>query len=466
MHPGPMNRGVEIAAEVADLPRSVVIDQVRNGVAVRMAVPVRRCSGSGPVARSDPEGARVTWQVHRHPGRPGRRRHRRAPGRRASSRTARIAGGGRRASTGRRRSSTPAAAWWRRAWSTSTPTCASRARRRPRRSRPAPRAAALGGFTVRGGHAQHRPGHRLRRRGPRGAGAGPRRAAATSARRRAITVGRAGEQLAPMAELADAGRAALHRRRHRRAGRPADAPGHGVRRGPRASRWPSTARTTALAAGGHMHEGDVVVPPRHPRPARRGRGADGRSRHRPGPAHRRPGPLPAPVDRRSVALVRGGQGRGPGRSPPRPRPTTSRSPTSAAPSYDPVFKVNPPLRTDDDVAAVRAGLADGTIDCIATDHAPHAPETKEQPFDQAPPGMLGLETALALALTQLDLPIAEVLALLSWRPAAIAGVERRPRRPDRGRPARQPVRRRPGRRRGRSTRRRWPAAAATPPTRA
>jgi dihydroorotase len=91
--------------------------------------------------------------------------------------------------------------------------------------------------------------------------------------------------------------------------------------------------------------------------------------------------------------------------------------------YDPVFKVNPPLRTDDDVAAVRAGLAAGTIDCIATDHAPHAPETKEQPFDQAPPGMLGLETALALALTNLDMPIADVLALMSWRPAAIIGVD-------------------------------------------
>lgn len=91
-------------------------------------------------------------------------------------------------------------------------------------------------------------------------------------------------------------------------------------------------------------------------------------------------------------------------------------------SYDPVFKVNPPLRTDDDVAAVRRGLADGTVDCIATDHAPHAPETKEQPFDQAPPGMLGLETALALALTHLDLPIADVLALLSWRPAAVLRV--------------------------------------------
>ncbi len=105
-------------------------------------------------------------------------------------------------------------------------------------------------------------------------------------------------------------------------------------------------------------------------------------------------------------------------------------------SYDPVFKVNPPLRTEDDVAAVRAGLADGVIDCIATDHAPHPPEAKEQPFDQAPPGMLGLETALALALTHLDLPMADLLALLSWRPAALLGVSDRHGGPiEAGRPA-------------------------------
>jgi dihydroorotase len=88
--------------------------------------------------------------------------------------------------------------------------------------------------------------------------------------------------------------------------------------------------------------------------------------------------------------------------------------------YDPVFKVNPPLRTAADVAAVKAGLADGAVDAIATDHAPHAQEAKEQPFDEAPPGMLGLETALALAITELDLDLAVILSLLSWRPAAIA----------------------------------------------
>ena len=91
-------------------------------------------------------------------------------------------------------------------------------------------------------------------------------------------------------------------------------------------------------------------------------------------------------------------------------------------TFDPVFKVHPPLRTSEDVAAVRAGLADGTIDAIATDHAPHTPETKDLPFDQAPPGMLGLETALALALTELDLPVERVFDLMSWTPARIAGL--------------------------------------------
>jgi dihydroorotase len=93
-------------------------------------------------------------------------------------------------------------------------------------------------------------------------------------------------------------------------------------------------------------------------------------------------------------------------------------------AYDPVFKVNPPLRGAADVAAVRAGLARGVIDAIATDHAPHTQEAKEAPFDQAPPGMIGLETALAIALSELgeQLPLAEILGLLSWRPARIAGL--------------------------------------------
>ena len=123
----------------------------------------------------------------------------------------------------------------------------------------------------------------------------------------------------------------------------------------------------------------------------------------------------------SVAMVRGAKAAG--------LPVTAEATThhfiltdAACASYDPVFKVHPPLRTDVDVLAIREGLADGTIDAIATDHAPHAPHTKEMPFDQAPAGMLGLETAFSLALGDSGLDLPEVLALLSWRPAAIAGV--------------------------------------------
>ena len=97
---------------------------------------------------------------------------------------------------------------------------------------------------------------------------------------------------------------------------------------------------------------------------------------------------------------------------------------ACAAGYDPVFKVNPPLRPQSDVDAVKSALADGTIDAIATDHAPHAPETKDLPFDQAPPGVIGLQTALALAITELGLPLSRILALLSWQPAAIAGLDR------------------------------------------
>ncbi len=95
--------------------------------------------------------------------------------------------------------------------------------------------------------------------------------------------------------------------------------------------------------------------------------------------------------------------------------------------FDPVFKMNPPLRPESDVAAIVAGLADGTIDAIATDHAPHSPETKELPFEEAPPGMLGVETALAVAITRLVetgiMSLADVLAAMSWRPARIAGLD-------------------------------------------
>jgi dihydroorotase len=94
-------------------------------------------------------------------------------------------------------------------------------------------------------------------------------------------------------------------------------------------------------------------------------------------------------------------------------------------SYDTVFKVNPPLRAAADMAALRQGVRDGTIDAVATDHAPHPPEAKQVAFGDAAPGMLGLETALAVVLGELGglgMTVEEVLALMSWQPAAIAGL--------------------------------------------
>ncbi|MGI8879766.1 MAG: dihydroorotase [Jatrophihabitans sp.] len=84
-----------------------------------------------------------------------------------------------------------------------------------------------------------------------------------------------------------------------------------------------------------------------------------------------------------------------------------------AESYDPVFKVNPPLRTDADVDALRAGLADGTIDCVATDHAPHSIEDKETEWGVASPGMLGLQTALSVVIETM-----QSTGALDWRGVA------------------------------------------------
>ena len=86
-------------------------------------------------------------------------------------------------------------------------------------------------------------------------------------------------------------------------------------------------------------------------------------------------------------------------------------------------KMNPPLRSAADVEALRAGLADGTVDAIATDHAPHAPALKARPFPDAPFGIIGLETALPLAMMQLvetgRISLSHLIALLSSQPARI-----------------------------------------------
>ena len=250
----------------------------------------------------------------------------------------------------------------------------------------------------------------------------------------AITVGRAGERLTPMAEMAELGvrlftddgtgvqDARLMRRALEYAG------GIGVT-------LAQHCEDAALASGGHMHEGEWssrLGMPGQPAEAEelmvmrdialsRLTGARVHLQHL--------------STAGSVAMVRAARAEGLAVTAEATPHHFTLTDASCA-GFDPVFKVNPPLRTDADVAAVKAGLADGTLDAIATDHAPHAPHLKEQPFDQAPPGMLGLETALALALTELDLSLDEIIGLLSWRPAAIAGIaDRHGGRIEPGRPA-------------------------------
>ena len=236
----------------------------------------------------------------------------------------------------------------------------------------------------------------------------------------AITVGRAGAQLAPMAEMAalgvrlftDDGTGVQDGRLMRRALEYASALGVTLAQ---------HCEDATLAAGGQMHEGEwssrLGIP---------GQPAEAESVmvERDIALCRLTG---APVHflhlstARAIDAVRRAKAEGlPVTAEAAPHHFTLTD--AAIAGYDTVFKVNPPLRPAADVAAVRQGLADGTIDAIATDHAPHTQEAKEQPFDEAPPGMLGLETALALALTELDLPTPQVLALLSWQPAAIAGL--------------------------------------------
>ena len=95
--------------------------------------------------------------------------------------------------------------------------------------------------------------------------------------------------------------------------------------------------------------------------------------------------------------------------------------------YDAVYKMNPPLRTAEDVAAVVAGVADGTIDCLATDHAPHRPEEKHVEFQEAAFGITSLECALGLYVKALVTPghisWMKLIDLMSTRPAQIAGLE-------------------------------------------
>jgi dihydroorotase len=109
----------------------------------------------------------------------------------------------------------------------------------------------------------------------------------------------------------------------------------------------------------------------------------------------------------------------------------------AAEGYDPVYKVNPPLRTAADVAALRAGLVEGVIDMVATDHAPHAVQDKECEWAYARPGMLGLETALSIVVDAVlpELGWDGIADRMSRAPARVAGLAEHGHDPARGVPA-------------------------------
>jgi dihydroorotase len=96
-------------------------------------------------------------------------------------------------------------------------------------------------------------------------------------------------------------------------------------------------------------------------------------------------------------------------------------------TYDPNVKMNPPLRTKTDVDAILEGLKDGTIDCIASDHAPHSLEEKEMEFEYAPNGIIGLETEVGLAFTELYhkkvLTIEQMIEKLSINPRKILNIQ-------------------------------------------
>lgn len=238
----------------------------------------------------------------------------------------------------------------------------------------------------------------------------------------AITVGRAGEQLAPMAEMADLGvrlftddgtgvqdDLLMRRAMEYAVGLPHDVV------------LAQHCENAALAAGGHMHEGEwssrlgIAGQPYEAEEAMVARdialarltGARIHMQHM--------------STAGSVALIAAARASGLAVSA-EATPHHLLLTHAECAGFDPIFKVNPPLRTEADVLAVRRGVVDATLDVIATDHAPHTQDAKDEPFDQAPPGMLGLEFALGVALAVLDLPIQEVLARLSWRPAAVAGL--------------------------------------------
>ena len=157
----------------------------------------------------------------------------------------------------------------------------------------------------------------------------------------------------------------------------------------------------ALSGDGVMHEGAVVGAAGHGRdPVDLGVDV-GRPRRSDRPLRGRARALPAPRLRGVGRGARGGQGRPGARVSGEVRPHHLTLTDELVRTLDSRFKMNPPLRTETDRQALVEGLRRGTIECVATDHAPHARHEKEMPFEQAPMGTTGLETAFVALYTEL-----------------------------------------------------------------
>ena len=411
MHPGPVNRGVELSAEVIDSPQAVIGQQVEAGVVVRMAVLYELLDRARRAAARPRQPPRClpNFMLDHRPIIPAdvlikgahvldpRTGHRRAARRphRATARSPR-----------------------------SAPTCASTARSSTATGRhlfpgfvdphvhlrvpgqehkedleTGTRSAAAGGFVAIVAHAEHEPDRRLRPDPALPARAGPprrphprrlpRQHHRRPRRRVADRDGRA----------ARVRRARLHRRRQARPPRRHPAQGAAVPEARAAGSSPCTRRTRRSPASGVMHEGEVSARlglagiPSISESTLIARDA-AIARYEDGRIH-----IQHLSARESVEAIAEAKARG-------VQITCEASPhhltltdEALLEKLDTRLKMNPPLRTEDDRQALIEGLKDGTIDCIATDHAPHAREEKEVPFEEAPMGTTGLETAFAAVYT-------------------------------------------------------------------
>ena len=365
-----MNRGVEIAGEVADSTRSLVTEQVANGVAVRMAVLWSLLGSGGPVCLSVVRSC--SYAAGACSTRPASAPPTCASSTAGSPRSAPAlsAGAGATVLDAEGCVVTPGLVdiqvHFREPGREDAETIETGARRG--------RARRLHRGRL---HAEHRAAARRRRGRAVGARAGPRGPRATCASpvaspraARAWSSRRWGSSTtsacacSPTTATASPTRSVM-RRAFEYASRAAGRGARAARRGSRARARRSHARRRVVGAA------------RHPRPARGSGVVDRRPRPRARAADRRPLPRAAPVEPRSrPQLVRAAKADG-------VRVTAECTPQhlvltdERCAGFDPVFKMNPPLREQADVDALRAALLDGTIDAIATDHAPHAPETKD-----------------------------------------------------------------------------------------